>query len=333
MTTTAAPIRAEESLAEDSQVEQLAARLKAVADPLRLDVLRLLGQSSFGVLELAELLDISQPGMSHHLKVLAQAGWVDTRREGNSVFYRRRLPLESDSAYGLQQQLLDRLDALPLDAALAERLEQVQEQRTAQSREFFTRHAELFAERQDLIAEHHLYDDAAFALIQHAKPEGGRKALEIGPGEGHFLLRLAASFDEVIGLDCADELLQQARALLAKKRLQRVRLMEAEWPKADVLAGFALVTFNMVLHHLPAPARSIARAAEVLAADGVLLITDLCRHEQDWVRETCGDLWQGFDEDELAGWAQRAGLEPEECQYLALKNGFQIQIASFRKKA
>src|SRR5690606_7322570 len=106
-----------------------------------------------------------------------------------------------------------------------------------------------------------------------------------------------------------------------------------EWPRAEVGEGFDLVTFNMVLHHLPAPAKSIARAAEVLAEDGVLLVTDLCRHEQGWVRETCGDLWQGFDEDELAGWAERAGLEPEECQYLALKNGFQIQIASFRKKA
>jgi ArsR family transcriptional regulator len=314
-------------------VERLSGLLKAAADPLRLDILRLLGQSSFGVLELSELLDVSQSGMSHHLKVLAQAGLVETRREANSVFYRRRLPSAQETGWQIHRDLLDTLDELLLEAGVASRLERVQEQRAVQSREFFSRHAALFAERQDLIAEHHLYDDVASDMLERAKPAGGHKALEIGPGEGHFLMRLAADFDEVVGLDCEAELLQQAQQLLRERRISNARLVEAEWPKADPGANQDLVVMNMVLHHLPAPAGSMARAAEVLRADGVLLITELCRHEQDWVRETCGDLWQGFDEAELADWAKRAGLVPEESQFLALKNGFQIQVASFRKKA
>ncbi|MGH8452778.1 ArsR/SmtB family transcription factor, partial [Pseudomonas sp.] len=71
------------------QSEDLAALCKASGDPLRLNVLRALASDSFGVLELAQIFAIGQSGMSHHLKVLAQAGLVATRREGNAIFYRR----------------------------------------------------------------------------------------------------------------------------------------------------------------------------------------------------------------------------------------------------
>ncbi|MCR3851041.1 metalloregulator ArsR/SmtB family transcription factor, partial [Pseudomonas aeruginosa] len=73
--------------------DPLAALCKAAGDSLRLNVLRALANDSFGVLELAQIFAIGQSGMSHHLKVLAQAGLVATRREGNAIFYRRSLPL------------------------------------------------------------------------------------------------------------------------------------------------------------------------------------------------------------------------------------------------
>ena len=73
--------------------DSLAALCKAGGDALRLNVLRALASDSFGVLELAQIFAIGQSGMSHHLKVLTQAGLLATRREGNAVFYRRSLPL------------------------------------------------------------------------------------------------------------------------------------------------------------------------------------------------------------------------------------------------
>ena len=75
----------EPSLAADA-VSQL---LKAAADVLRLQILRALSADSFGVLELCSLFDIKQSSMSHHLKVMARAQLVSTRREGNTIFYRR----------------------------------------------------------------------------------------------------------------------------------------------------------------------------------------------------------------------------------------------------
>ena len=72
--------------------DELSALCKAGGDPLRLNVLRALANDSFGVLELTQIFATGQSGMSHHLKVLSQAGLVATRREGNAIFYRRALP-------------------------------------------------------------------------------------------------------------------------------------------------------------------------------------------------------------------------------------------------
>ncbi|HYQ38667.1 MAG TPA: ArsR family transcriptional regulator, partial [Pseudomonas sp.] len=43
----------------------------------------------------------------------------------------------------------------------------------------------------------------------------------------------------------------------------------------------------------------------------------------------CGDVWLGFEQDELARWAEQAGLESGESLYLGLRNGFQIQVRHF----
>ena len=58
-------------------------------------------------------------------------------------------------------------------------------------------------------------------------------------------------------------------------------------------------------------------------------MTDLCRHDQDWARDNCGDLWLGFEPGELTAWAASAGLEEVAGVYLAQRNGFQVQVRLF----
>ena len=119
--------------ATQSGLDGLTVFLKAAGDGLRLEVLQVLGQNSFGVLELCEIMAMKQSGMSHHLKVLAQAGLVEKRREGNSIFYRRRLPPADTRTGALHGALFEQLDQTPLDTVTAQRLKGVQAQRAAQS--------------------------------------------------------------------------------------------------------------------------------------------------------------------------------------------------------
>lgn len=305
--------------------EALAAALKAAADPLRLEVLRVLARDSLGVLELCQVLDMKQPALSHHLKVLAKAGLVASRREGNSIYYRR----PGNGVDELLAALFARIDALLLSPATAARLEALQEQRAEQSRRFFSENAGRFRAQQDLIAELESYGPACAELIDGV--EGPRElCIEVGPGEGGFLPALSARFRQVVAVDNAAEMLEKARATSAAAGLGNVRFVHGDVasPELSALSADCAVV-NMVLHHVPSPAELVARAARQLRPGGALLVTDLCRHDQAWAREACGDMWLGFEPEDLTLWAEDAGLRESTGVYLAQRNGFRIQVRMF----
>lgn len=316
---------------DDSATEQLATFFKAAGDQLRLDILRALRSDSFGVLELAQIFGMRQSGISHHLKVLANAGLVRTRREGNSIFYRRSLPDATSHWRQLHEQLLNGLDALPLESALARAIAGVHSQRGEVSRQFFARFADGTPAQQDLIAHFGLYRDSLLGLIDSLALPATDLVMEVGPGEGGLLPDLASRFDRVLALDNAPAMLERARQQCAEAGLENVDCLLADALQPQQLPAADCLVCNMVLHHMPAPAEALQRFADLLKPGGSLLLTELCSHDQSWVRETCGDLWLGFDQDDLARWAGGAGLEFGNSLYLGLRNGFQIQLQQFTK--
>lgn len=60
---------------------------KALADPTRREILRLLGKGEMTAGQLADRFDMTKPSMSHHFAVLKEADLVFTRREGQQIFY------------------------------------------------------------------------------------------------------------------------------------------------------------------------------------------------------------------------------------------------------
>ncbi|WP_092383080.1 ArsR/SmtB family transcription factor [Halopseudomonas salegens] len=311
--------------------DALAALCKATGDTLRLDILRVLRNDSFGVLELAQIFAMRQSGMSHHLKVLAKAGLVITRREGNSIFYRRSLPAGDSHWCRVHEQLLAGLDALALDAELADGIRQVHRQRSALSEQFFSRFADGPPAQDDLLAHISQYREPLVALIDSLQLPAHALAIEIGPGEGDFLPDLAARFQRVIALDNAPAMLDRARLLCTQAQLNNVECLLADALQAQNLPAADCLISNMVLHHMPAPADALQQLAGFLKPGGRLVLTELCRHDQSWVRDTCGDLWLGFDQADLSWWAEQAGLHVDASQYIGLRNGFQLQLQAFSK--
>ncbi|MDD2049766.1 ArsR/SmtB family transcription factor [Pseudomonas putida] len=314
------------------QSEDLAALCKASGDPLRLNVLRVLASDSFGVLELAQIFAIGQSGMSHHLKVLAQAGLVATRREGNAIFYRRALPDGLRLGGKLHTALLEAVDGLSLADEVQERIGQVQQRRAATSQDFFLRVEEKFRAQQDLIAGLPQYRESLLALLDKLSFGADACALEVGPGDGEFLPELARRFVRVTALDNSPTMLELARQVCQREDLANVNLQLADALSAtDVEAD--CVVLNMVLHHFSAPAEALRQLANRVKAGGSLLVTELCSHDQSWAREACGDIWLGFEQDDLARWASAAGLAPGDSLYVGLRNGFQIQVRHFQRPA
>ena len=71
--------------------DELAVKLKALSDPVRLRLLSVVASHAGGeacVCELSVGIDLSQPTISHHLKILRTAGLLDSERRGSWVYYR-----------------------------------------------------------------------------------------------------------------------------------------------------------------------------------------------------------------------------------------------------
>ncbi|NQV70191.1 MAG: metalloregulator ArsR/SmtB family transcription factor [Pseudohongiella sp.] len=305
---------------------------KALADSLRLQILRLLKNESFGVLELCRILDIRQSALSHHLKILLTAKLVSTRREGNSIFYRRAFLSEEDCFIDIKKSVFDGIESLPVSIDQRKKIKQIQLERAQLSLKFFNRNADKFREKQGLIVEHPHYASSLHDVITGLGLGADASVLEVGPGEGQLLEELASRFNNVTALDNSREMLEKSTDAMAKAGHSHVNFMLGDTAvarKNNLTSD--LVIFDMVLHHISSPAKTFKDVAVMLKPSGFLLVVDLCNHDQDWVRESCGDLWLGFDEGDLDHWASKAGLEAQQSSYLGLRNGFQIQFRTFKK--
>ncbi|HVN89137.1 MAG TPA: metalloregulator ArsR/SmtB family transcription factor [Candidatus Binataceae bacterium] len=92
-------------------VEMVAARFRAMGEPMRLQILQQLESGESSVSALAENLGATQPNVSKHLKVLQDAGLLSRRQQGNSVYYAIADPLVLELCDMICSRLHDRLEA------------------------------------------------------------------------------------------------------------------------------------------------------------------------------------------------------------------------------
>ena len=331
-----------------SGLSKLELILKASADQRRLEILQALKHESYGVLELCALFGIKQSAMSHHLKVLTRADLITSRREGNTIFYRRALASVSESPH-LISQLFSEIDEEPITNELSESIDHIQKARSEQSRQFFSENSSRFEVQQDLIVNIDEYRDTLNEILSSImndplKTIESKQALEIGPGNGSYLKTLSEKFKHVIALDNAEPMLQKCRDTVKEQNLKGVgfilgdtkRLIDLEASLTNQ-SGSAISSTrkvdcaiaNMVLHHNAKPETIFDDVSKLLSPNGFFVISELCKHDQDWVRDAAGDVWLGFDEDLLDQWASNAKLVKGPSSYTALRNGFRIQILSY----
>ncbi len=73
---------------KDEDIQQAAFAIKAIAHPLRLKILCVLGDQEISVLDIVEQVGTSQSNISQHLAILRDKGVLATRKDANRVYYR-----------------------------------------------------------------------------------------------------------------------------------------------------------------------------------------------------------------------------------------------------
>jgi ubiquinone/menaquinone biosynthesis C-methylase UbiE len=292
-------------------MDRLLAALRAAAEPTRLRILALLAQGELAVSEIVQILGQSQPRVSRHLKLLAEAGLIDRLPEGQWVFYRLA---ERDTDVGrLLAALVPAGDAqIAADAA---RLKAVKRDRAAAAEAYFKANAPSW----DRIRSLYVDDREVEAALARLLPEDGIESLlDIGTGTGRVLELLAPRIERGVGVDASRDMLAFARARLATPQLSHCHVRQGDMyalPMAD--AAYEAVTLHLVLHYADRPAAAIAEAARVLKPGGRLIVADFAPHQEESLRTEHAHRRLGFSDAEIAEWFAAAGLTLE--QTVALK--------------
>lgn len=287
---------------------------RALGDPTRLRIIHLLRAMELAVGEIAQVVGQSQPRVSRHVRILAEAGLVERRREGNWVFL--RLGTDADTAPFLD--LFDRLvpsrsEALWQQADLA-RLAEVRADRARAAQAYFAEHAQEW----DAIRSLHVPEaqvEAAMLAMLGAGPLG--HLLDIGTGTGRMIELLGGQAEQITALDRSPDMLRLARTKLPDDAGGKYALLLGDFGALPLGQGMAdTVVMHQVLHYAPAPEAVIAEAARVMTAQGRLLIVDFAAHAREELRSRDQHARLGFSDDQMAGWFAQAGLDLDRTETL-----------------
>lgn len=260
--------------------------------------------------ELAQVLGQSQPRVSRHVKILADAGIAERRKEGSWMFL----------------SLGDRARVHPLLDAAAEwggdetanadlaRLGAVRADRAAAAQRYFEGHAPVW----DSIRSLHIAESEVEEAVGRAI--GGEPVeclVDIGTGTGRMLALFGRTANRAIGIDRSSEMLRVARARLEAAGIAGSDLRQGDMYALPLRDGTAdLVILHQVLHYAQAPAAAIAEAARVLSPGGRLLIVDFAPHDREELRERDAHARLGFADEAMLAWLRAAGLDAEVCEHL-----------------
>jgi ArsR family transcriptional regulator len=290
--------------------QSITERLSALADTVRLRILRALEAEELSVGEVASVVQLPQSTVSRHLKLLADAGWVARRHEGTATLYRFVLDDLPTPARALwlasREQVADLVD---LDAD-RRRLQAVLAERRTNSEEVFGRvGGEWDAIRASLFGHVFTLD----ALL-HFLPRDWTVA-DLGCGTGNAAEHLAPCVAHVYAVDQSETMLDAARKRLDGHTNVTFVSSDLEALSLDDASVDAAVTI-LVLHHMPDPRLAINEMARILRPRGVALIVDMVRHDRDEYRSKMGHVHLGFEPDAVAAMLEDAGLTDVTARYL-----------------
>jgi len=297
-------------------MEKLLSALRAAGEPTRLRILAILALGELTVSELTQVMLQSQPRISRHLKLLADAGLVVRYPEGSWVFY--RLHEQAD----VSPILAEIIAGLPNDdhdlQRDRERLAEVRAERAARAQSYFAANAAHW----DSLRAHHIPESAVEERMAELIGDAPMDLMvDLGTGTGRMLEIFGSGSQRAIGFDVSPDMLTIARAKLDDMGFENCQVRQgdcANVPLEDNVAD--VVILHQVLHFLDDPQRAVNEAARIARPGGAILIADFGPHEMESLRDEHAHRRLGFSDEEMQTMLDTAGLRLMAGDMLAAKN-------------
>jgi len=258
--------------------DSLLNQFKALADPVRVRLVALCGAAECSVSELTQVVGLSQPRVSQHLKQLIAAGLLERFRDGHFVYHR----VPAGGADSLPQRRL--LALLPGDEPEFGRdLDRLRKLRGDDARDAVDTDDDRFLQK-------------ALVELTVATPLGD--LLDVGCGQGRLLKLLASRAQRVVGVDIDPDARRLARAELLLAGLPNCSLRQGDMYSLPFDDGeFDTIILDDVLADADEPTAAVEEAARLLKEGGRLL----------FLAAVNGSGTEGLKRD-FALWAAKTGL-------------------------
>lgn len=279
---------------------------RALSEPIRHRLLQVLLAQELSVSELVEVLDQPQSTVSRHLKVLREADLLVDRRSGPTVYYSARPAQTPGRATGqgdLSGRLLAWLSEEAIEPALRRRLDEVLARRRGGA-SFF----EALGGRWDTLRIEAFGECFHLEALTSLLPREWIVA-DIGTGTGYLLPVLSSRFARVIAVDPAANMLELARQRPDVQGRVNVEFRAGAFEQLPIEESeLDLAIASLVLHHVSEPPAALSEVARTIRPGGKLLLVEQHAHEHQPFHDRMGDVWWGFEPQQVAAWTGAAGF-------------------------
>ena len=272
-------------------MKKLAQAFRAMGDPTRLRILRLLAETPLNVSELVAIVGVAQPSVSHHLAKLKSLALIQEERQGYFSYYSLAVK-RGDARWPLVE-----LARTGGDDSAGDR----------------SRLNDLLRRRED----HHPFNERLVEpgqswFLWSRAIEALLPALEVadfGCGSGHLSVAMARWAKRVTAVDKSESALQRARKRAAREGLKNIRFVRDDLERLSLASeSIDLVLVSQSLHHVEHPERVLSEAHRVLRPRGQVVVLELLPHRETWVKARLGHQWLGFVPNALKRWLKSAGF-------------------------
>lgn len=272
-------------------MEELSQSFRALGDPTRLRILRLVAQAPLNVTELVSLVGVAQSSVSHHLGKLKGLGLLREERQAGFSYHSLAVGPE-DARWPLIRLAREAADETG-DLARLQDLLRLREDRQALNERLLEPGQSWF-----------LWAGALASLLPPLD------VADFGCGTGVLSVAISRWASRVWAIDQSEAALEQARERAAREGRANITFLREDLHRLSLPAGERdLVVISQSLHHVESPGAVLAEAARLLKPGGKVVVLELMPHDERWVLERLGHRHLGFSPETLENSLREVGFE------------------------